>query len=600
VITTARKIISLFTPQDRRSLWVLVSVLIVTAVTETLGVASILPFMAIITRPEIITGGGMLTALYDGLGFHSPASFLVAIGIATLLALLITNTLSAVANWMMFRFTYLQAHKLSTRLMSSYLGQPYAYFLERNSSALSKNVIAEVKRVNVGVMLPALQVLAKLVVTVLMVAMLLAFDPLLAISIASVVSVAYAVIYMAVRKQLKIRGREATVASEDCHRIASESFSGIKDIKISGREGEFVRRFFSPSLQMAHNFAAADAISLLPKHVLETIAFGGILVVALYVLLTLNEPGSVIPTMTLYAFAGYRLMPALQQIYSGLTVIRYNTTALDIVCADLRDRKSEYWDSPINPVPFDREISIEDLDFSYADGDPVLRNTSIKIAMNTTVAITGQSGAGKTTLIDILMGLLEPVAGRMRVDGVVIDESNVRGWQRNIGYVPQQIYLSDDSIAANIAFGVSADSIDWSAVERAAHLAQLSGLISTLPLGLNTVIGERGVRLSGGQRQRIGIARALYRDPPVLILDEATSALDNVTEGAIMDSIRQLAHRKTIVIIAHRLTTVQECDVIHLLEGGSVTASGSYNDLMAESPGFRALAAAAAAAGNLP
>lgn len=599
MIATVRKIFSLFTPQDRRSLWILVSVLIITAVTETLGVASILPFMAIITRPEIITGGGMLTALYDGLGFQSDASFLVAIGVATLLALLVTNTLSAVANWMVFRFTYLQAHKLSTRLLSSYLGQPYAYFLERNSSVLSKNVIAEVKRVNVGVMLPALQVMAKLVVTLLMVAMLLAFDPLLALSIASVVSVAYAAIYLAVRRQLKIRGREATVASEECHRLASESFSGIKDIKISGREGEFVRRFFSPSLQMARNFAAADAVSLLPKHVLETIAFGGILVVALYVL-TRNEPGSVIPTMTLYAFAGYRLMPALQQIYSGLTVIRYNTSALDIVCADLRDRESEQWDSLADPVPFKREISIENLGFSYADGEPILRNASIKIARNTTVAITGQSGAGKTTLIDILMGLLEPTSGRMLVDGIVVEESNVRGWQRNIGYVPQQIYLSDDSIAANIAFGVSADSIDWSAVERAAHLAQLGGLVSTLPLGLNTVIGERGVRLSGGQRQRIGIARALYCDPPVLILDEATSALDNVTEGAIMESIRQLAHRKTIVIIAHRLSTVQECDVIHLLEAGSVTASGSYDDLVAESPGFRALAAAAATAGNLP
>jgi len=594
MLTIPKRLLALITPGDRKTLTSLLAMLVLSAVIDTLGVASIMPFMAVVARPDVLLGSGLLAEAYRASGFQSTTSFLIAAGALSLIALVVSNIVSALSNWMLFRFTYQQSHALAVRLLVHYMTRPYAFFLQRNTSELLKNLFTESLRVNTGVMLPFLQVLARTSVTVLLVSVLVAADPLLAISVALVISVSYASVYISARRRLNRLGRQTTAAHETSYRVANEALSGIKDIRIAGRESEFLRRFSEPSSQIASNQTIAQANILFPRHLLETIAFGGILLIALYLVLTRHDPASVIPAISLYAFAGYRLMPALQQIYTGITTIRFNRSALDTISADLVGESSvEALYRPQDSLPIVRDIVFEKLDYAYPGTEPVLHDFSLRIAANTTVAITGPSGAGKTTLIDVMLGLLQPTAGKLLVDGTMVDTTNVRRWQCNLGYVPQQIFLTDDTITANIALGVPKHQIDQDAIRRAARLAQLDEFVATLAGGYDTVIGERGVRLSGGQRQRIGIARALYSDPPVLVLDEATSALDNITEGVIMEAIRQLAHKKTIIIIAHRLSTVRECDVIHLMESGAIVASGTYDGLVAESPAFRALIAAA-------
>jgi ABC-type multidrug transport system fused ATPase/permease subunit len=337
-----------------------------------------------------------------------------------------------------------------------------------------------------------------------------------------------------------------------------------------------------------------QASTVLPRFAFETIAFGAILLIAVYLIAMRRDMSAVIPVISLYAFAGYRMMPAFQHIYAGITQIRFHSGALDLLSEDLA-RTAPLPPESTPALPFQREIVLRDVSFAYPQTSAALRTVSLSIRANTTVAVVGASGAGKTTLIDVLLGLLRPQTGDIRVDGVDIDNSNVRAWQRNIGYVPQQIYLVDDSVAANIALGVPPEHIDRAAVEHAARIANLHDfIIGSLPNHYDTVIGERGIRLSGGQRQRIGIARALYADPSVLVLDEATSALDGVTESAIMEALGALAHKKTIVIIAHRLSTVEKCDVIYLMNEGRVVGQGSFAALRRESPLFQKMTAASA------
>ena len=558
---------------------------------ETVGVASIVPFMSLVVKPDIVTGQGWLAKLYGALQFTSPTAFLVAAGVLALAALVVANSLSALTLWLLYRFSYLYAHELAKRLLTAYLLKPYAWFLRENSATLSKNILTEVDRINLGVVVPGLQMLSRSVVAVMLVALLVALDPRLALIVAPLAAAAYAVVYLFARQRLGRIGRASTKDNEHRFRAASEALSGIKEIQLTGREQAFLDRFTYPSISFARHATAGQAIGVLPRYGLETIAFGLILVITLYLLATRVGAEQVVPILALYAFAGYRLMPALQQIYFGVTSLRVHGAAVELLYEDLHVAADKRLPPQAARLPFRTEIVLEQVDFSYPQSPtPVLRKLDLRIEANTTVAITGGSGAGKSTLVDIVLGLLSADAGLIRIDGVALGVQNLRAWQRNIGYVPQHIYLTDDSLAANIAFGIPAAQVDRAAVERAARIAQIHDLALSLPEGYDTAVGERGVRLSGGQRQRVGIARALYADPPMIVLDEATSALDGVTENAIMETIRGLAHQKTIVIIAHRLSTVQACDVIHVLEEGRIACSGTYAQLMETSPLFRALA----------
>jgi ABC-type multidrug transport system fused ATPase/permease subunit len=340
----------------------------------------------------------------------------------------------------------------------------------------------------------------------------------------------------------------------------------------------------------------AGIISLVPRYTLEILAFGGILIIVLHVLGEERGAGQMVPLLALYSFAGYRLMPAMQNVFVNLAMVRFSLASLDILHADLTEglngadpERLLVKPANIQPLPFTKEFELRDVNFCYFGAqEPVLTGLNLTIPVNSTIGFVGATGSGKTTAVDIILGLLTPLSGKLLADGIEINEHNLARWQRNLGYVPQNIYLCDDTLTRNIAFGVPESEIDMEAVVRAARIANLDDFVKNeLPEGYETVIGERGVRLSGGQRQRIGIARALYHDPAVLILDEATSALDGITEEAVMDAIRNLSRKKTIVMIAHRLTTVKDSDLIYILEHGKIVEYGSYNDLQISSEWFR-------------
>lgn len=586
-----KKILALLTVPEKRYLAVLLMVMIASAAFEVVGIASIMPFMALLADPHVAETSQIFKKMAEILGTKDTLQLQQAAGVVTLVFLLLSNSMALLTNWMSLRFTHGIGHVLATRLLTSYMQQPYEFFLSRNAVELGKNILSEVQRVMTAILIPALQMTARFWVALAITSLLIFVNPTLAISTAAAIGIFYTLLYVAIRRRLNAYGRMATKAGEIRFKTASDALSGIKEIKIAGREDTFLKKFIDASYTQTANSATAESLSLCPKYLLEIMAFGGIVVLSLVLLHTQHTPQRILPILALYAFAGYRLMPAMQQIYYALTMIRFHHSALDILHKDLNllpqvvKTESSAGASPA----FTREFKANALSYSYPNGNEVLRNISLTVPRNATIGLAGKSGAGKTTLVDIFLGLLPPTSGTLEVDGQKIS-GDVRGWQSLLGYVPQHIYLTDDSIAANIALGVPAELIDQVKLERAAKLAHLHDFITGLPEGYKTSVGDRGIRLSGGQRQRIGIARALYADPPILIMDEATSALDNVTESAVMEAIRELSGKKTIIIIAHRLTTLRSCQKIYVLDQGRIAAQGRYDELMEQNPAFRALA----------
>jgi ABC-type multidrug transport system fused ATPase/permease subunit len=491
----------------------------------------------------------------------------------------------------MIRFSTMRGYSVSTRLLSAYLSQPYPWFLERNSAELGKNVLNEVDGLVARVILPCLRLVSSSILVLAILGFLMLVDPLVTLLSGGVLGLGYGLIYLRFRGRLHRLGEDMMNAYEDRFLVAQEATGGIKDVKVLGLEATYVKSYSVAARKAAHSGATMGVMSELPRFVLEAITFGTLL--GLILLMLLQSGGNVteiVPTLGVIAFSTMRLLPSLQQIYHSLVSVRGATAILDTITADMAA-------TPVLPIPesgaqpltLETALELSNVSFAYAQAErPTLRGVDLVIPARTTVGIVGGTGAGKTTLVDLILGLLTPDAGVIRVDGRPVTPENLRAWQKTLGYVPQTIYLTDDTIAANIAFGVPKDEIDMAAVERAARVAALHDFVlSDLPLGYETFVGERGVRLSGGQRQRIGIARALYRDPTLLILDEATSALDNITERVVMEAVQRIRSDKTIILIAHRLSTVKSCDTIFLMDRGRLLAQGSYDELLAGNETFR-------------
>ena len=588
--TIVRQIRVLFAQEKKWRLWVIIAGLMVRAAVETLGVSSIAPFMGVVANPALVETHPWLSAAYDRLGFESVTSFISALGLAVIVVLAVSNSVSALTQWAMLRFAWGTNHRLSVRLLKDYLAQPYGVFVERNSAEFSKTVLSEINAVVNGVVVPALTIVSRVLVVVAISAFLINLDPGLAIVILTVLGGLYGGLYMLIRTKQHRLGRVRADANTSRFKTTNEAFGGIKDVKVLQREGAFVEVFRPASWAFSSATASNSIVSQLPRYLFETIAFGGIVAIVLYFLRAGNGVAEILPIISVYAFAGYRLMPELQNLFLNVSAIRFNRPLLDDVIADLTRfpaRPEVYAPLPEGHELRDR-VAFDGVTFQYANSDrPALDAVSLEIPKNETVGLVGPSGSGKTTLVDLLLGLYAPDAGQIVVDGVALDAETVRAWKRRVGYVPQQIFLADASIESNVAFGVPPREVDAGRVEAAARQAHLHDFIATLPGGYQTVVGERGVRLSGGQRQRIGIARALYHDPDVLVMDEATSALDNATESAVMEAIGVLAGHKTIVLIAHRLSTVMECDRIYVLEEGRVVDCGTFHELAERNDAFR-------------
>jgi ABC-type multidrug transport system fused ATPase/permease subunit len=593
----ARKILDLLDRRERRRALLLLVMILFAGVVESARVASIVPFVAVIADANIIHTNPYLATVYSWLELENTTAFLFVLGLIVFAIMLGGLAFTAVTNLAMIRFVAMRNYRLSSELFKTFINRPYEWFLGRNTSDLGQTVLSEVNQVVGGALMPFMNLIVGGVTAAFMVLLLLIADPLLAIVVSLALGGGYALIYWASRRYLKRIGEERVEANRARFRISGEAFGGIKDVKVLGLEKIFIRRFDVPSRWFATHQATSDIIGQMPQYALQALTFAIVLVIVWYQLIMHDNVTQALPVIALYALAGSRLMPALQKVYRSVSKLRYAKPALDALHRDLVERPGQLKGVPsrgiAEPLRLENRLELSGISYRYPDSSRLaLNGVSMTVPARGTIGLVGQTGAGKSTLVDVILGLLEPEAGLLSVDGVPITDANRRAWMKSVGYVPQSIFLADATVSANIAFGVEPHDIDLSAVERAARIADLHNfVVDQLEQGYASFIGERGIRLSGGQRQRIGIARALYRDPDLLIMDEGTSALDSITERAVMDAVTNLARRKTIILIAHRLTTVRKCDTIYLLEHGQLVASGAYDTLVKGDKRFRAMAA---------
>jgi HlyD family secretion protein len=440
-----------------------------------------------------------------------------------------------------------------------------------------------------------MQISAKTILAIVMATAIFLINPVIALIGVLLFATAYYVLYKIVRKYLSECGQSVSFANQLRLKLINEGFGGIKDILVLGRQKNFVDRFDEVSAQFAKSQGTIQSLAQVPRYAMELIAFGTVITLILYLLASYEgDLGSIMPLLSIYALAGFKLLPAFQHIYAGVSTLRSHINAFDnlhkdLASSSLMERHDVF--KGTRRVKLNTEITIQDVVFQYpGKNEPALNHINVRFPVNQVIGLVGASGSGKSTAIDLLLGLILPDEGRLLIDGKAIAAEHLNDWQQNIGYVPQSIFLSDSTIRENIAFGLTLDEIDENQVVSAAKMAHLDTFIASLPDGLSTRVGERGVQLSGGQRQRIGIARALYHDPDVLVLDEATSALDGITEKMVMDAIHDFSGRKTIIMIAHRLTTVKQCDQIYLLDNGKVADKGTFDQLMAKNPAFQHMA----------
>jgi ABC-type bacteriocin/lantibiotic exporter with double-glycine peptidase domain len=587
-------ILKLFTRKEKSQLAIVFIAQLATGFIELVGIGSIGPFISLISNQRMIHENRYLRFTYDYFHFTSDRDFIIFFGVIVLVCIVVSNLVIAAVTTVNFYYSEKKRYSITMRLFEQYLRQPYIFFLDHNSAMLIRN-LENVNRFISDVLTNLLNLVSCSIISLCIIGLLIFLNPLLALTVSAALGIMYSAIFGALRNFLNKRGAEQQHYAFLRFKYISEAFGGIKDIKILKKERIFLECLRSPLLKYIRNDAHRTAVNELPRFLIESTAIGGIVLIILVMITSGSKIEQFLPVLTIYAFGAYRLLPLLQRIFRASTTIKYSFPVVETLYNDLATLPPGaelLYDREIAAFPFNSEIRLEDITFSYPNARRIIiNNINLTIKHNTSVAFVGPTGCGKTTLIDIILRLLIPQKGFLSVDGVIIDDGNSANWQKNLGYVPQNIYLTEDSIKNNIAFGVPPEEIDMDAVIRAATLANIHDFISgELETGYESSIGERGVKLSGGQRQRVGIARAVYHDPPILIFDEATSALDNLTENAVMDAIHTMGHKKTIIIIAHRISTVKNCDTIFLMGNGAIADSGNFNNLYAGNAMFRKMA----------
>ena len=580
-----KKLLLLLSPHERKQAALLLVMILIMAFLDMIGVASILPFMAVLTNPILIDTNFILNTIFQAskiFGVENSEQFLIALGFLVFGLLVVSLFFKALTTYAIIRFVRMREYSIGKRLVEGYLHQPYSWFLSRNSAELGKAILSEVGQVIGFGIIPLMDLISKSMVTIALIFLLIIANPKLALLIGFSLGGAYLLIFYFIRGYLNRIGKDRLKNNQLRFMVVSEAFGAAKELKVGGLEEIYIKRFSDPAKIFAQTTASSQVIAQLPRFILEAIAFGGIILIMLYMMTQTDNFNSIIPIFSLYVFAGYRLMPALQQIYASFTNLTFVGPALEKLYKDLKNLKSLNLNQDQKALTFNNTIALKNIHYNYPNSTrKALKDITLNIPAKSTIGLVGTTGSGKTTTVDIILGLLEAQKGTLEVDGKIITLENSRSWQRSIGYVPQHIYLADDSVAANIAFGVKPENISEKAVTKASIIANLHNfVIEELPKKYQTKVGERGVRLSGGQRQRIGIARALYHNPKILILDEATSALDNQTEEAVMDAINNLNKDITIILIAHRLNTVKNCDIIFKLDKGQVIEQGTFDELI--------------------
>lgn len=575
----------LLSSHERKISFLLILMILLMALLDMIGVASILPFVAVAANPNLIETNAILSYFFQyskQFGVENIQQFMIVLGLVVFILLLFSLTFKAITTYFSIRFVQMREYSIGKRLVEGYLRQPYSWYLNKHSAELGKNILSEVGVViNTGLR-PVIDLMANSMVTIFIVILLVIIDPKLLLIVLFSLGLAYGLIYKFTSTFLKKLGRERTENNQLRFLAINEAFGAIKEIKVGGLEKKYIERFSDSAQIFASSNSYALSIEQIPRFILEAIAFGGIMLLLIYLMSQTGNFNTALPIISLYVFAGYRLMPALQMIYRCITLITFSRQAVNSLVKNFKELENVKFNQDEKILLLKKNIILKNIHLSYPNtSKKALKDINLVISSKTTVGLMGATGSGKTSMIDIILGLLEPQEGTFEVDGNLINKKNLRSWQRSIGYVPQHIYLADDTVAANIAFGLDPENINQKKVEEAAKLANLHSFVNEqLPNKYQTKVGERGIRLSGGERQRIGIARALYGNPQLLILDEATSALDNKTESAIMDAVNSLRKDITIIIIAHRLSTLKICDKILEINKGEIVSQGKFEEMV--------------------
>ena len=560
-------------PRDRHRLGWLGLGLGLAALLEIVGIASVLPFLTLVGDPGAAARLPLLAGLRDALGLADDRSFLLATGLAALGAILLTSAVNAGLAFAQLLFAHLVGYDFARRLLARYVDRERLFFAHANSAELAKNVLSETDRLVVGVLTPALVIASRASSALAVVGFLVVYQPRLALILGGGFGSLYVAIYLFARARLARLGARAVAGNEGRYRVVQETFGALTELKLYGRAESFAAGFDAPARSYARALAESLLTGQLPRYVIEALAFGGVIAVVLFALTQGLDTAGMLPLLGLFAFAGYRMLPAFQNIFTSVSQLRFHLAGVRLVVDALEGERTPA-PRTAERLPFAKEIRLEAVGFDYEPGRPALQGIDLTIPAHATIGLVGRTGSGKSTLVGLILGILTPTRGRILIDGRALDADTLPAWQNRIGYVPQDVFLIDGTIAQNIALGLPPERIDPAAVERAARLAGLQAVAAALPEGYRTGVGERGARLSGGQRQRVGIARALYHDPDVIVFDEATSALDGETEAAVMDALAALAGTRTIIMIAHRLTSLRRADMVHVVEAGGITASG--------------------------
>ena len=577
---TISQLWSILSPAEKTSAIGLVALMFVAMILEMLGIGIVVPALTVMSGDRLAHPSPRMQRWLDWLGNPSQNQLILG-GLGLFLGLYAFKAAFLLfANWRQLKFVSKLQADLARRLFAIYLAQPWAFHLQHNSTALLRNI--EDTNLMASTFTALLGTAAEMLILLGVLALLVWFEPTGAIAVGLLMVFATWLLERVSRRRLVRWGEQHQHHAGASKKSAIQGLNGAKEIKLLGRERSFIEQFAMHRLALVRSQMKHTFMSHIPRLFYELLAVAGLCILTAVMVWQGKATQAMIPTLGLFAAAAFRILPSVNRLAHALQSLRFSTSAIDKIQSELTLERPLAAADERAALPFRGVVALENVSYRYPKGHlNVVDGINLSIPHGSSIGLVGGSGAGKSTLVDIILGLLPPAAGRVTVDGVDIS-TNIRGWQNLVGYVPQTIYLCDDTLRRNVAFGVPDDKIDDAAVARALRAAQLEAFVAEQPEGVQTVVGERGVRLSGGQRQRIGIARALYHDPQMLVLDEATSALDNETEQGVMRSVEALQGAKTLLIVAHRLSTVAKCDRLYRLENGRIVQSGTFAEVVGD------------------
>ena len=580
-MTIALKILSVLSPLERRNVTLLLVLMFIGMLFEILSVGIILPVIAIIMQEDLIQQFPVLQTTFHYLGEPNHTQLVVGSMLALVIAYTMKSFFIIFLIWKQMSFIHNVQASLSQRLFINYLRQPYTFHLQRNSAQLIRNIVTETGMFALTGLSAAMILLTEILALLGIVILLLFIEPVGAIITAITIGLVSLLFYYFTRGYILKWGKERQYHEGMRIQHLQQGLGGVKDVKLLGREDNFFSQYSFHNKRSAHVGKYVYTMQQFPRILLELLAVIGLSILVVTMVMQGDNSGTLFATLAVFAAAAFRMLPSVNKIITAIQRVRYSLPVINILHEELVGFDECQTKNNNKTLLFKDSLNLESVTYKYPlTEDKALSGVNISIPVGTSVGFIGGSGAGKSTIVDIILGLLTPVKGRVLVDGIDIQE-NLRSWQNNIGYVPQSIYLTDDSLRRNIAFGISNEDIDELALNRAIKAAQLNEFVNSLENGLDSVVGERGIRISGGQRQRIGIARALYHDPEVLVLDEATSSLDVATETKIMEAVNTFKGKKTIIIVAHRLSTVENCNLIYHIKKGKIVKEGLPDSILA-------------------